>query len=263
MLDVKDENPQQRWKRTQEVLSSLLLSCGVSERALNKGFNNIESIKDRISNDDDFDSISTFITSNESFYSDHALLTAIFSGLILEKVEWNSEANLEKLLLASLLHDATLDPEVANVMESNNMDLISEMSKEDQDKYFSHTKEVADLIEQNDAIHKEVGTIVLEHHERPDGTGFPRGLTSRHIHPLSSLFIFAHDLVEQLYANDFDPSKMTQIMNYLGDKYNECHFESAYSAFLEVFTPKAAAVQVVEESEDLEDLLDESFEEIA
>lgn len=264
ILDAKDENPQQRWKRTQEVLSSLLLSCGVSERALKKGFNNIESIKDRISNDDDFDSVSTFVTFNDSFYSDHSLLTAIISGLILEKVEWNSEANLEKLLLASLLHDATLEPEVANVMESNNMYLISEMSKEEQDKYFSHTKEVADLIQQNDAIHKEVGTIVLEHHERPDGTGFPRGLTSRHIHPLSSLFIFAHDLVEQLYAHDFDPSKMTQIMNYLGDKYNECHFESAYSAFLEVFTSKTATVPVIEEeSEELEDLLDESLEEIA
>jgi response regulator RpfG family c-di-GMP phosphodiesterase len=263
ILDSKEENPQERWKRTQEVLSSLLMSCGITERALNKGFNNIESIKDRISNSDDYDEILSIITTNESFYSDHSLLTAIFSGLILEKVEWNTEANLEKLLLASLLHDATLDPEVANVMESNNMDLISEMSKEDQEKYFSHTKEVADLIQQNDAIHKEVGTIVLEHHERPDGTGFPRGLTSRHIHPLSSLFIFAHDLVEQLYANDFDPSKMNQIMNYLGDKYNECHFESAYSAFLEVFTPKVDSPVVEEESQDLEDLLEESFEEIA
>lgn len=249
-LDQENATAQEKWSRTQAVLSSLLMSCGVSERALNKGFNNIEGIRERITSDSDYSDVAELVQTNDCFHSDHALMTAIFAGLILEKVEWNSEANLEKILLAALLHDATLDTEIANIMETNDMELISEVSKEDQDRYFSHSKEVADLIEKNDAIHKEVGTIVLEHHERPDGTGFPRGLTSRHIHPLSSIFIFAHDLVEQLYAHDFDQTKMTQIMNYLGDKYNECHFESAYSAFLEVFTPKKRK----DDSEDLDEL---------
>ncbi len=256
ILDIQNENPQKRWKRTQEVLSSLLLGCGVSERALNKGFTNIECIRDRINNDTDFEEISSIVSSSDSFYSDHSLLTAIFSGMILEKVEWNSEANMEKLLLASLLHDATLDPDVANVMESNNMDMISDVSKEDQDKYFNHAKEVSDLIESNEAIHKEVGTIVLEHHERPDGSGFPRGLTSRHIHPLSSIFIFAHDLVEQLFAIDFDASRMHQVINYLTDKYNEGHFESACGAFLDSFSDKI----VTDKEQD--ELLDESIDEI-
>lgn len=250
-LDQEGATNQERWKRTQEVLSSMLLSCGINERALNKGFNNIDGIKERISSDPDFEDISAMVSTSQDFYTDHSLLTAIFTGLILEKVEWNSEANLEKLLLASLLHDSTLDPDIASVMESNDMDLISEVSQEDQDKYFFHSKEVSDLIINNEAIHKEVSTIILEHHERPDGTGFPRALTARHIHPLSSIFIFAHDLVEQLYAHDFDPEKITQIMNYMGDKYNECHFESAYSAFLEVFKPK---INLEREEEELQDI---------
>jgi response regulator RpfG family c-di-GMP phosphodiesterase len=249
-LEQEGASAQERWKRTQEVLSSMLLSCGINERALSKAFNNIDGIKERISSEPDFGDISTMFSDGQDFYTDHSLLTAIFTGLILEKVEWNSEANLEKLLLASLLHDSTLDPDIASVMESNDMDLISEVSQEDKDKYFSHSKEVSDLIIKNEAIHKEVSTIILEHHERPDGTGFPKALTARHIHPLSSIFIFAHDLVEQLYAHDFDPDKITQIMNYMGEKYNESHFQSAYSAFLEVFKHKES----IDREEELQDI---------
>ena len=37
--------------------------------------------------------------------------------------------------------------------------------------------------------------ILSQHHERPDGTGFPRGMAGKLISPLSALFIMAQDLV--------------------------------------------------------------------
>ena len=232
-LDQEEISSSERWKRTQEVLSSMLLSCGVNERSLRKAFSNIERVKDRIFKEPDLEEISTMVSLNNDFYTDHSLLTAVISGLILERVEWNSEANLDKLLLASLLHDAALDPDIASIMESNDLERISELSESDHDAYYSHPKEIAELINLNEAIHAEVSTIILEHHEKPDGSGFPRALTAKHIHPLSSIFILAHDLVEQLYAHDFDPDKMYQIKIYLEGKYNDCHFESAYAALLE------------------------------
>ncbi|MCO4792815.1 MAG: HD domain-containing protein [Bacteriovoracaceae bacterium] len=230
-----DLSDQAKWARTQAVLSSLLMTCGVSGRALKKSFANIDNVKTKLQTDPDLKTVSELVTSDENFYSDHCLLTAIFAGLILEKLEWNSDANLEKILLGSLLHDSTLDVEIANVMEAHDMDSISEISKQDQDKYFSHSKDASDLVNENDAIHNEVSTIILEHHEKPDGSGFPRGLTSKHIHPLSSVFIFAHDLVEQMYSYDFDPSKTNLILKYMKETYYECHFESAYTAFLKIF----------------------------
>ena len=38
---------------------------------------------------------------------------------------------------------------------------------------------------------------MLQHHERPDGSGYPRGLNATQISPLGALFIIAEDLVHE------------------------------------------------------------------
>jgi response regulator RpfG family c-di-GMP phosphodiesterase len=50
-------------------------------------------------------------------------------------------------------------------------------------------------------VPSDVEQIVAQHHERPDGTGFPRGLNSKFITPLSALFIIAQDMIE--YSQTF------------------------------------------------------------
>ena len=44
-------------------------------------------------------------------------------------------------------------------------------------------------------------TIVLQHHELPDGSGFPRGLYHHQISPLACVFIVAQDLLDFYLAN--------------------------------------------------------------
>ena len=48
----------------------------------------------------------------------------------------------------------------------------------------------------------DVDSIIAQHHERPDGSGFPRGLTHLRIGPLATVFIVAHDIVTYLFDND-------------------------------------------------------------
>ncbi len=47
-------------------------------------------------------------------------------------------------------------------------------------------------------IPPDVDIIVSEHHERPDGTGFPQRKGYAALAPLSSVFIVAHDLVSYI-----------------------------------------------------------------
>ena len=51
-------------------------------------------------------------------------------------------------------------------------------------------------------IPPDVDVIISQHHELPDGTGFPRGLNYQRITPLSTVFIVAHDLVRHLMLVD-------------------------------------------------------------
>ena len=59
-----------------------------------------------------------------------------------------------------------------------------------------HPVHAADYVRKMSEIPADVDQIVFQHHERPDGSGFPRSLSGKFISPLTSVFIVAHDIVE-------------------------------------------------------------------
>ena len=80
----------------------------------------------------------------------------------------------------------------------------------------------------------DVDSIILEHHERPDGTGVPKQLTANQIKPLSSIFIFAHDIVDIIFSLEQQgesPSKEAVIKNLNTKLYNVSNFKKSYEAF--------------------------------
>ena len=64
--------------------------------------------------------------------------------------------------------------------------------------FLQHSTEGAQLLRRFRDIPPDTDKIVLEHHELPEGNGFPRGLTSSQISPLGCLFIVSHHAAEKL-----------------------------------------------------------------
>ena len=60
----------------------------------------------------------------------------------------------------------------------------------------------------------DVDVLVVQHHERPDGSGFPSKLFAHQISPLSALFIVAHDLVSFLYDEGSHESLKDFVLRY-------------------------------------------------
>ena len=120
------------------------------------------------------------ILNEESFLYKHSLLIAYTTSYIISKFEWGNNSNmLDKVTRASFLHD-----------------IFSEDGHEKE--HFHITKAVnlvKDIYPDNDLI-----KLVEQHHENPDGSGFPRRLTSRQIQPLSACFIIAHHMAETILS---------------------------------------------------------------
>ena len=91
-----------------------------------------------------------------------------------------------------------------------------------------------------DEIPSDVDIIVLQHHERPNGTGFPKGLRSNQIAPLASVFIVAHDIVDQLTATagQFDLKKFVKNTEAL---YQNATFKKIWKTLSDSETEKVAA----------------------
>lgn len=146
--------------------------------------------------------------SKKNFISSHSVLLANISCSISAQMKWPSDTTFQKLVMASLFHDfAFQNSEHAKISTLKQLEeRRSELSADEYQFIKNHPIKCSDTIKQLNEVPSDVDTIVIQHHERPDGSGFPRGLSSHQIAPLSAVFIVAHDILDCLTQekNNFD-----------------------------------------------------------
>ena len=126
----------------------------------------------------------------------HSTLCAFLSCMIANQLQWASNWTYQKLVLASFLHDLPIsNQELAALGSLSELEAMkSRFTSQELENYKSHPEQAAGMARQMSEIPSDVDLILLQHHERPDGSGFPQQLNQSSIAPLSALFIIAHDL---------------------------------------------------------------------
>jgi len=117
----------------------------------------------------------------------HAFMVVFFSSVICQKMTWETKSTIQKMALGGMLHDIgklSLSP---MSRELPPWDLNSKQVEE----YKKHPELGISLIERFSFIGPEIKQIIFQHHEKIDGTGFPRGLTGMKIYPLAQIVGFA------------------------------------------------------------------------
>lgn len=169
------------------------------------------------------------------YISEHSLMLSYFAGQICMATSWGSSQTLEKLSMAALLHDVALPKNSLGRIHS--MAEAKEQGLEDEEIEVirNHPGEAAKLISQGENIFADVDTIVMQHHELPDQSGFPRGLGALSISPLSCIFILASELTERIYGKPAASINMEEIKAEFKEKFNKGNFKKPLEALLKVF----------------------------
>lgn len=159
-----------------------------------------------------------------------SVLTAYLTSLVIEKFPWKSAPVKEKAALASMLCDITLskgDFAALRDHQQNGTPL--------DDKIKNHPHEVSKLLAQKkDIIPSETITIIEQHHELPDGTGFPGQIELHRFNQLSSIFIVCQKFTEDLFAENFDYTKRPKILSKMRLTYHGRTFDKAMDALIQV-----------------------------
>ena len=136
--------------------------------------------------------------------------------------------------MSSFLHDVTINSPEFNEGSS------SLEEKDNLINFKEHPQEAVNLIRKYEEIPSDVDQIIIDHHERPDGSGVPKGLTAKQLKPLASVFIFSHDIVDAIFEiekekMDFSVKNIMVKLNQ--DYYSVGHFKKCYEALekLEIF----------------------------
>lgn len=140
----------------------------------------------------------------------HSGIAGYMACTIATQMEWASDATFQKLTLAAFLHDITLNNHKLAACTSLAEAKAGGFTEDEQAQFKSHPMKAAQLALQFQEIPPDVDVIILQHHELPDATGFPRGIGHAYIAPLAMVFIVAHDMTQyflshgsQLNRDDF------------------------------------------------------------
>ncbi len=121
---------------------------------------------------------------NYIFY--HSVNVAILSLLIALEMGYN-EMELKKIATGALLHDIGLvlvDDQIAKNREN--------LSESEHQRYKKHTEYGYRILTENDEINIKARHIAYQHHEKLDGTGFPRQLEGDEILDYAQLVAVAN-----------------------------------------------------------------------
>jgi HD-GYP domain-containing protein (c-di-GMP phosphodiesterase class II) len=166
-----------------------------------------------------------------NYLSQHSVMLASISCSLASQQDWVSDRTYEKLILASLLHDIHFqNPELAKIGTKSELDAFKgKISEEEQKLILSHPIRCSDLVKTMKEIPSDVDVVVLQHHESPDGKGFPKGLTATQISPLSAVLIVAHDIVDRLMVES-SGFKLDEFLQSKKDLYTMGSFKKIAQA---------------------------------
>ncbi len=142
-------------------------------------------------------SILALLKKHEGEYlTTHSLMLADINIALALRLGWSSAPTFLKLTLASFLHDLPIqDNAIASLKNLEEANRVFSISSKEMFIFKQHPIQAAKYAQQFHDIPPDVDTILIQHHEMPDGSGFPRGLYHGHISPLSALFIVSHDIL--------------------------------------------------------------------
>lgn len=178
------------------------------------------------------------IKQNEKEYlSYHSILLAHISCMLATKMEWTSNTTTNKLTMAAFLHDICLD----DLGIDDITHLEEELRNKSADifhypkllKYSQHPQQAADLFDKIEEPIPDVSTILAQHHELPDGTGFPHKLNALTIFPLAAILIVAHGIVDEYFKSGKEIDLGTYINN-LPPSYSKGNFRAVTRALTDL-----------------------------
>lgn len=151
-----------------------------------------------------------------------SMLTSFLVAMMIDKFPWRSDQVKEKAAMASLLCDMMLEKEdFATIRKWEESGYRMPLP----DRIRRHPSDTADKLRPKRLIASETITIIEQHHELPNGKGFPMGPNAPKFNQLSTIFIIAQNFIDELFRENFDFKKKPDVFTRLKLKYEGRSFE--------------------------------------
>lgn len=138
-----------------------------------------QSLIDSVFDNQDALSCLTMIKDTDAYLLEHSINCSVMMGIFTQHLGYDRDT-IEQASLGAMLMDVGMSalPEGLRMSTAN-------FTQDDRETVKSHVESGLELLEQCGDISDLVLHIIEQHHERTDGSGYPRGLVGDQIEPLA------------------------------------------------------------------------------
>lgn len=221
-------------KQVQDVIRNM----GISESVIKATDEVVGSVEQVLKDSKNLKSLVVKLLSLKSSFFTRTSIMNYLLGAVCQNVTWTSHQTFKKLIYASIYCDFGFEPEEDNLatilsFEDERIEFITSYEKK---KLRNHPRLGATVLEKSAKFLTDEITLILQHHEKPDGSGFPQGLNYKNTPLLSCMFILIYDFTTMLVASciraeDIDPAR---IFRQLPEEYQKGNYKKPYEALKKV-----------------------------
>jgi HD-GYP domain-containing protein (c-di-GMP phosphodiesterase class II) len=135
----------------------------------------------------------------------HAVTCGMLCGMMTKVMGWFSRRNITSLTLGGLFHDIGIPDQHFELHYKER----SAMTPEELSLFEEHPKHGVDKLQALPNIPEEVLSIIAQHHERADGTGFPTHLHRNEIFPMARAVTVVDEFCDRLLRSSASAPRPT------------------------------------------------------
>ena len=201
------------------LIHQYVKNIGVSDAVIRLVGKVIDATVKNIESFDHFKDVLQMFPFEQRDVAEKSVLILYVCEMIVKSLQWNSEITHKQLGLAAIVHDCFIESEelfhMGEITSEEYNNLPEEMKKE----FLEHPTKAATLASQFVGF-SNVEFLVEEHHELPNGKGFPGKKKVNKISGVSCTFIMAVNFVNQLAIHGISRGSMGKVISDLEKKYN-------------------------------------------
>lgn len=169
---------------------------------------------------------------NGGFVIGHSMLTMYIAGRISKETNLNFAPTMKKICAAAFYHDFSLfeldvQHEQMQLNEIKDEALLKQI--------IEHPASSSHFLPDNMEVVEDTRKIIMEHHEMPNGEGYPKKLTATQISPLSCLFILSQQITFCLIRNNFSEERLKDFIKNSESTFNQGNFSKFFNAAKTIF----------------------------
>ncbi len=221
-------------RQTHALIHDIVQRVGVTKITIDLASTTTEKIKKISKDHDKLLKLVIKARSQRNYLYDHSYMLSCIASAICVEMEWTSIQNVEKLCLAAIFHDLTFKNVQLAKIKILDSETLATLSREEVKEINDHIVILREEFIKQKGLPPDLDNIIFEHHETPEGTGFPRGANSTTLSPLSCVFIMAHEFVDQIFDQQMETSDLDAILDELRIRFTKGNFRKVFEALEKV-----------------------------